>query len=99
MEVDLRGDRMTLTHEQDVQPILDRNKLAAADSDKTARGIKNDWWKYASVPAIVEIEWMQKFGVDLGNPQHKSKVFKLLNHPDYRYLKTTSKTHNVRSHD
>ena len=93
--MEVRGDTFTLTHEQDVQPILDRNKADAADSDKTSRGMKQDWWKYASVPAIVEIEWMQKYGVDLGNPAHKRKVFELLNHPDYKYLKSTSKHHQI----
>jgi hypothetical protein len=86
---------IVLTHEQDVQAILDANKADANDSDKTARGIKNDWWKYASIPAIVEIEWMNKFGVDLGNPHHKRKIFELLNHPDYKYLKTTHKVHTI----
>ena len=97
--MEVRGDQMMLTHEQDVQPILDRNKAAAADADKTARGIKQDWWKYASVPTVVEMEWLQKFGVDLGNPHHKKRVFDLLNHPDYRYLKTTEKFHTVSDHD
>lgn len=86
---------VVLTHEQDVGAILDANKAAAADDDKTKRGIKQDWWKYASVPAIVEIEWLQKYGVDLNNPHHKKRVFQLLNHPDYRYLKATAKTHTI----
>ena len=88
-------DRMVLTHTQDVSSILDANKAQANDDDKTKRGWKNDWWKYASVPAIVEIEWMQKYGVKIDNPAHSKKVFQLLNHPDYRYLKTTAKVHTV----
>ena len=95
MEVDHAKNHLSLTHEQDVSHILDKNKAAANDDDKTKRGIKQDWWKYASVPAIVEIEWLNKFGVDLGNPHHKKRVFQLLNHPDYRFLKTTSKVHTV----
>jgi hypothetical protein len=74
--------RVTLTHEQDVSAILDRNKAMANDDDKSKRGI---------------IEWMNKFGVDLNNPDHKQKVFELLNHPDYRYLKTTSLMHTVKT--
>ena len=84
-----------LTHEQDVSLMLDANKRDAADHDKTANGIKNDWWKYASIPAIVEIEWLQKFGVNLHDPAHKKKVFQLLNSPDYKYLKTTDKIHTI----
>lgn len=81
------------THEQDVSKVLERNREAANDDDKTKHGIKNDWWKYASIPTVVEIEWLQKFGVSLDNPDHKKYIFKLLNSPDYRYLKTTSKIH------
>ena len=92
------ADNVVLTHEQDVrliQSILDQNKRDANNESKTKKGIKEDWWKYASIPAIVEIEWLQKYGVNLNDPAHKSKIFKLLNHPDYRYLKTTTKVHHV----
>ncbi|MBK7459855.1 MAG: hypothetical protein IPJ42_16030 [Betaproteobacteria bacterium] len=92
------AENVVLTHEQDaslVQSILDANKQDAADQDKTKRGIKQDWWKYASVPTIVEVEWLQKYGVSLDNPAHKKKIFQLLNHPDYRYLKTTDKIHTI----
>lgn len=87
--------KVVLTHEQDVSSVLDANKRDANDDDKTKRGWKNDWWKYATVPTIVEIEWRQKYGVELGNPDHSARVFKLLNHPDYRYLKSTSKIHTI----
>ena len=92
------GDQVILTHEQDVsliQSILDNNRRDAQDQDKTKRGMKADWWKYASVPAIVEIEWLQKYGISLDNPAHKKRIFQLLNSPDYRYLKTTDKIHTI----
>ena len=47
------------------------------------------------MPAVVEIEWLQKYGVNLSDPDHKGRVFKLLNSPEYRYLKTTNKVHTV----
>lgn len=97
MEYQASTDSVTMTHEQDVAAVLDANKRQAADEDKTRRGIKNDWWKYASVPAIVEVEWLNKYGVILDNPEHKQRVFELLNHPDYKYLKTTNKVHVVKS--
>lgn len=98
-EYDHTSKQVTLTHEQDVSAILDANKASANDADKTRHGWKNDWWKYASIPAIVEIEWLNKYGVSLDNPAHKKKIFDLLNHPDYRYLKATDKIHTVSSHD
>lgn len=86
-------EQATITHEQDIAALLDANKAAANDEEKTRRGIKNDWWKYATIPNVVQIEWKQKFGVDVFNRDHQKAVFKLLNSPDYRYLKTTTKTH------
>jgi hypothetical protein len=50
-------------------------------------------WHYATIPAVVELEWKQKYGVTLEDPNDKKKIFQLLNHPDYRYLKVTNKTH------
>ena len=84
----------TITHEQDVKALLDRNIEAANDDDKTKRGIKNDWWKYASVPNVVQVEWKQKYGVDMFNRDHQKAVFKLLNSPDYAYLRCTAKHHS-----
>jgi hypothetical protein len=83
----------TITHEQDVESVLERNIAAANDDDKTKRGIKNDLWKYASIPNIVQIEWKQKFGVDIMNRDHQKAMFKLLNSPEYAYLKCTTKHH------
>jgi hypothetical protein len=39
----------------------------------------------------VYYEWKRKFGVDLYNKNHAQAVKKLLNSPDYRYLKTTNR--------
>lgn len=88
-------DSATISHVQDVSMILDRNKIAANDDDKTKRGFKNDWWKYADIPAGVWLKWKLEKGVDIFNRGHKKELFKLLNDPDYRYLKTTSKHHSV----
>lgn len=91
-----KDDEFFFSYEQDVSKLLDSNKAQANDDDKTKRGWKQDWWKYATVPAIVEIEWLNKYGVRLGDPNHQKKVFELLNHPDYRYLKTTDKVHTIK---
>jgi hypothetical protein len=90
---DRASEQAVITHEQDVRPILERNKIAANDTDKTKRGIKQDWWKYASIPNVVLIDWKQRLGVDFDNPNHQKKIFQLLNSPEYQYLKSTSKHH------
>ena len=82
-----------ITHEQDVSPLLERNVVAANDDDKTKRGIKNDWWKYASIPNIVAMKWKAEKGVDIFNRDHQQAMFKLLNDPEYKYLKATAKHH------
>ena len=92
-------DKVVITHSQEanlIEQALERNLRDRNDTEKTARGIKRDLWKYAHVPAGVQMEWLQKFGVDFWNPHHKREVFRLLNHPDYKYLKTTDKHHEIR---
>ncbi len=86
-------DSVTITHTQDVEPLVERNLIARNDDDKTKRGIKNDFWKYASIPNIVWMKWKSEKGIDLFNRDHGKAVFKLLNDPEYRHCKTTSKTH------
>lgn len=83
----------TITHEQNVSRIIENNKCDILDEDRTKEGMKRDWWHYARVPNTVIIEWKQKLGVDFWNMNDRPKVFKLLNSPDYAYLKTTHKTH------
>jgi hypothetical protein len=85
--------RATITHEQPVARIIDNNIADANDTERTAAGIKRDWWHYARVPNTVIVDWKQKHGVDFYNPDHRKRVFQLLNSPDYRYLKTTHKHH------
>ena len=86
-------DRMVITHEQDIASIIDGNKRLANDDSITAKGIKNDMWHYASIPNALIVKWKQELGVDVFNKNHRKRVFRLLNSPEYRYLKTTSKHH------
>jgi len=77
------GDTWRFRHEQDVTPILDQNKESQADGfDKRA-----DMWHAARIPTVVLMEWMTKFGVKAWRKDHADGVRKLLNHPDYRYLR------------
>ena len=92
-EYNASANATIITHEQDVSPLLEKNVIAANDDDKTKRGIKNDWWKYAVIPNIIAMKWKQEKGVDIFNRDHQQAMFKLLNDPEYRYLKATSKHH------
>lgn len=85
----------TIVHrEQDtVGLILDANKALQNDEKFTKDGIKNSWWHYAQIPNIIIEKWLNEHGVDLYNKDHQKAVFRLLNQPEYRYLKTTTKMH------
>jgi hypothetical protein len=72
-----------LHHEQDVQPILDANK--EAENHGVHR--KGEMWHVASIPVSIQLKWMVEKGVDILNPDHKQAVAKLLDDPEWKYLK------------
>lgn len=87
------SDTTYVGREQNVSALLDRNKAMANDDFFTRDGWKRDWWLYASIPNIVIEKWRNEHGVDIFNRDHEKKVYSLLNQPEYKYLKTTSKFH------
>ena len=88
------GQQMRIVNTQDVTSLIDANKRLQNNEDLTRKGIKKDMLHYASVPNGVILKWKQELGVDLFNPHHRKKVFSLLNHPDYKFLKTTNIVHD-----
>lgn len=86
-------DTTVIERVQDVEPILETNKILQNDDDITKQGIKDSWWKYATIPNIIIEKWLSEHGVNLYDRNHQKAVFKLLNDPQYRYLKTTAKMH------
>lgn len=77
------GGTWRFRHEQDVSPILDANKEAQAESfDK-----RSELWHAASIPNVVILEWMTKYGIDIYNQNHKEGVRRLLNSNEYRHLR------------
>jgi hypothetical protein len=76
-----------LHYSQDSEPILDENKAKAnAGRDYYARD--PDLWRVASIPVVVQYKWLVEKGVDVMNPEHWPAVKRLLNDPEWRYLKT-----------
>lgn len=78
---------------QDVGPLLERNKLLQLDTDYSKRGIKKDWWHYASIPNVIIEKWLNEDGINVYNKDHTQAVYRKLNDPEYRYLKTTTGFH------
>jgi hypothetical protein len=81
-------DGVLIRYEQSgraIRQIIDRNKRAQADN--LNQRLSNGMNKVAEVPVGVMYEWLVKHGVNAWNPAHADGVKKLLNDPDYRYLK------------
>lgn len=71
----------------DVQPIIDNNKRLAADGDGYSPS--REMRRIASVPLVIVEKWRNELGVDLFNKDHLPAVRRLLNDPDYRFLRTS----------
>ena len=85
------NDQVLLTYEQDVSGFLDHMQAARNDPSISAKGIKEDWWHYCSIPEVIEMELMKK-GLYLHRPDDMKAILKIIN-TDYPYLKATEKWH------
>jgi hypothetical protein len=74
-------------HEQDAEPILDLNH-AKRSLGRSYYAEDPDMHRVASVPLGVAYQWLAAYGVEAWNPDHIDKVKRLLNDPEWRYLKT-----------
>lgn len=78
--------RGVLSYTQRVGPLLDRNKELKNDGsggwDKTRQHRR-----IAGIPAIVVVEWLNRYGVNALDPTHQDGVDRLLADPDWSYLR------------
>lgn len=75
-----------IEYKQDVSALLEANK-ALRSTDHQRKGIKDSWMHAASIPEIVQIQWMKKYGIkDVYSPEYWPKIRRLLN-GEYKYLK------------
>tara|TARA_R110002050_G_scaffold111562_1_gene225236 strand:- start:227 stop:529 length:303 start_codon:yes stop_codon:yes gene_type:complete len=72
---------------EDLTKLLDQNKRLQQEDHH----IKDELRLSARIPVTIYYEWKNKFGVDLYDKNHAPAVRRLLNSPDYRYLKTTKR--------
>lgn len=89
-------DSITIGHHQDISNVLEYNKLLALDTERTKQGMKESFWHYAKIPNIVAMKWKLEHGVDIFNKDHSKAMFRLLNDPDNKYLRTTEKKHAIK---
>jgi len=85
-EYDDTTGNITIRRWQDVEPAIDLNKAAHLSGD----GKDGDMWLAARIPVEVAQMWKQQYGVDAYRAEHWPAVRKLLNDPDWRYLRPTS---------
>lgn len=88
-------NKVVVTKEQDVQPLLDRN-AELRNSKATDIGIKKGLWHYASIPVTVQYELLKK-GINIHRLEDHAKMFAIIE-SEYPYLKTTDKRHLLNSH-
>lgn len=89
-DYDHSEDKTIIIEEQDCQPILDFNKRQYNDGYTRDHGMKNDMVKVGTIPMNVIMKWKNELGIDVFNKNHMPKVLKLLNDPEWRYLRTSS---------
>lgn len=81
-------DGFQVHYEQDVTPILEDNRRSFNEGKFGLQSAKSEFRHVAEIPIMVQFKWLTEMGVDVHNRDHWPKVRKLLNDPDYRYLKT-----------
>lgn len=80
-----------ITETQDVGHFLEQNKRLACDSSYKQKGIKEDWYHFATVPNIVLMQIMREHHIDINRKEDLPKFEKILSSNEYRYLRTVDK--------
>lgn len=77
---------------EDVADILESNKRKQSDSIDARYG-KQMLHHVAEIPMSIVLKWKREHGVDVfsSDPEQKRKVKRLLNDPEYRYLRSNNK--------
>lgn len=89
MEYDAATDTTYEFAEQDITPELEASKQLQNDPDYWKEGVKQEFAHYGHIPSILLEKWANE-GVDINDMQ---ALFRMINKPEYSYLKTTTKTH------
>lgn len=90
-------DTTSLEYVQDTAPILEINKTLSNNPDYTNSGIKQEMWHYGSIPVGLQIKWLVEEGLDIYDDNAWPQIYAKLNSPEYRHLKTTSKSHGTKN--
>ena len=78
---------------QDTDPLLDLNK--EAQNHCSPWNADRDVKMVARIPFVIMQKWQNEYGVDYWNPDHQAAVDRLLDDPDWRWLRTDGTNHNT----
>lgn len=76
----------------DADPSLEYCKRRALDENYSKDGIKEDWWHYGHIPNWLMLKWYTEHGIPVGDAEGYNKM---LNRPEWKGFKTTTKHHGV----
>lgn len=80
------GVHFSLERRQDVEAILEDNKRQAL-ANPSGMGASREWQKVASIPIGVQFEWIKRYGADPLKKGNEDLLKRLLNDPEWRYLR------------
>lgn len=78
---------LALRRWQDVTPALEANKRLACAGDGYSPS--RDLRRIASIPTIVQLAWIDRYGVDPLAKGNEGLLRRLLNDPEWRHLRTS----------
>lgn len=79
-------DELTVQRIADVEPVIDWNK-AYQNDNPSGMGPTREWKHVARIPVTVVFEWIQRYGVDPTQKENRQLLMRLLNDPEWRYLR------------
>jgi len=77
---------LALRWSQDVEPVLVRNGRLRDRDDGYSRS--RELRRVASIPAVVQLAWIRRYGADPLAKGNEALLRRLLNDPEWRYLRT-----------
>jgi len=77
------GETFTIETIQDITDIVEDNKAQQNEGLNKS----SELWHAATIPAVVQLEWLTKYGVDLMDKDHMPAIKRLLNSSDYCHLR------------
>jgi len=87
--LDSNGQDLAIEHIQDVEPILERNKLFRGEDQHS------DWGRHvASIPNVIYVKWLDEehrkgnTSLRMFTPEFDLIVQRKLNDPEWAYLRT-----------